>query len=77
MSKIKILDLNKGGLFSNFSLYPKDRHFNIRFDILTFCNILHHQMNFRKLYEKMIVLLESFGVFTTSLQRLCVGCEAS
>ena len=51
MSKIPISDINKRGLFSNFALYLKGRHFSaIRFDILIFCNTLDLKMNLGNLY---------------------------
>ena len=53
MSKIPILDLNKIYLFffPNFALNWKSGHFsNESFDILTFCNIPHLEMNFRNLH---------------------------
>ena len=45
-----------GQIFQLFILYSKGRHFSItKLDILIFCNILHHEMDFWNLSWKRIV----------------------
>ena len=45
-----------GQIFQLFTLYSKGRHFSItKLDILIFCNILHHEMDFWNLSWKRIV----------------------